>query len=164
MARIVAPLSRGMSGSEVADLQEGLQLLLERNQLFRDDDSVRRELAAALRREQGRKAFGNATAKLVAGFQDQYGLESSGQVDERTASVMNDLLGRGGGPVEPERPVEPENPVEPPPEFRCLVRGHVKYRGGLSIPDATVRAFHRELRSEVELGEAKTDEDGNFEI
>jgi hypothetical protein len=44
------------------------------------------------------------------------------------------------------------------------VRGQVFYRGGLPIPGLIVRAFHRELRKEIELGTTKTDENGNFEI
>ncbi len=50
------------------------------------------------------------------------------------------------------------------PEFQYLVRGQVLYRRGLPIPGLTVRAFHRELRTEIELGVKKTDENGNFEI
>lgn len=52
----------------------------------------------------------------------------------------------------------------PPPEFEYLVRGQVLYRHGLPIAGREVVAVHRNLRSEVELGRARTDEAGSYEI
>jgi hypothetical protein len=46
------------------------------------------------------------------------------------------------------------------------VRGQMLYRGGLPIPGLGVRAFHRGLRDDIQLNEpeARTDDNGNFEI
>ena len=41
---------------------------------------------------------------------------------------------------------------------------HTPYRGGLPIPNLTVRVFHRELRKDIAIGVDQTDENGNFEI
>jgi hypothetical protein len=66
-----------------------------------------------------------------------------------TASALNDSI---------------SNKEDDPPEFQYLVRGQVLYSGGLPIPGLIVRAFHRELRKEIELGAKKTNDNGNFEI
>ena len=49
-----------MRGPEVADLQEALRQLLERNAVLREDERARRELANALQREQEAQTFGDA--------------------------------------------------------------------------------------------------------
>jgi len=149
MNKIIFPLKPHMQGMAVADLQDGLQLLLDRGLLLRDNEAVRRELAQALKPERERQAFADVTAKLVGLFQREHGLPATGEVDERTAAALNDAIPRE---------------EDTPPEFQYLVRGQVLYRGGLPIPNLMVRAFHRELRKEIELDAKKTDDNGNFEI
>lgn len=149
MNKIIFPMELSVQGPSVADLQDGLRLLLDRNLLLRDNEDARRELAQALKQERERQTFADATAKLVGIFQKEHELPATGDVDEQTASALNDAISH-----------EEENP----PEFQYLVRGQVLYSGGLPIPGLMVRAFHRELRKEIELGAKKTDENGNFEI
>ncbi len=86
--------------------------------------------------------------------------------EPRPSAPADEPLGSGvaGG----ERPGGPpgEGPVGAAPmaEAEYLVRGQVLYRGGLPIAGLVVRAVHRDLRSEVALGEATTDRGGLFEI
>lgn len=149
MNKIVSPLKPDMHGSTVADLQDGLLFLLDKGLLLRENDGARRELAAALKQERERQAFAGATGKLVGMFQKERGLQTTGEVDEHTAAALNDAI---------------FHEEEHPPEFQYLVRGQVLYRGGLPIPGLMVRAFHRELRTDIEIGAKKTDDKGNFEI
>lgn len=150
MNKIVFPLKPHMEGPTVADLQDGLLFLLERSFLLRENEGARRELAQALKQERERQAFAGATGKLVGIFQKEHGLQATGEVDERTAAVLNEAI------------FHEEEP--PAPEFQFLVRGQVLYRGGLPIPGLMVRAFHRELRTDIPIDAKKTDDNGNFEI
>ncbi|MDB6169903.1 MAG: hypothetical protein JWM88_2767, partial [Verrucomicrobia bacterium] len=149
MNEIISPLKSGMHGASVADLQDLLQMLLERSLLLPHNDANRRELAAAIQPERDKQSFSDATAKAVSVFQREHGLPLTGEIDEATAKALNHAL--TGQP-------------ELPPEFQYLARGQVLYRGGLPIANLTVRAFHRDLRQIIELGDAPTDGNGNFEI
>lgn len=149
MNKIIFPLKPHMQGPTVADLQEVLRLLLDRGVILRDDDGARREMSAALESEHAEQVYGPATRKLVGIFQESHHLEVSGEVDERTAGTLNDAIAHD---------------EDTAPEFQYLVRGQVLYRGGLPIPGLVVRAFHRELRKDIEIGAKKTDDNGNFEI
>jgi hypothetical protein len=51
MDKIISPLRSRMQGPAVADLQDGLQLLLDRRLLLRENEATRNELAAALKEE-----------------------------------------------------------------------------------------------------------------
>jgi hypothetical protein len=85
MNRIVFPLVTGRQSSEVADLQDALELLLERGIILSNAEG-------ALRSERTRQTYGEITAKLVNNFQRQHGLEPSGDVDESTANALNAFL------------------------------------------------------------------------
>lgn len=92
MNKIIFPLKRQMRGPKVADLQDALQLLLERGLLFADDEGARRELSQELQRERTAETYGGATAKLVSRFQEERRLQPTGEVDEPTANALNALL------------------------------------------------------------------------
>ncbi len=62
MNRIAIPLKLLMQRPNVADLQAGLQLLLDRGIILRDDESARRELSAALNRERSGQIYGEAAS------------------------------------------------------------------------------------------------------
>ena len=149
MSKIISPLKLRLQGSAVADLQDALQLLLDQGVLLHENEAARREMAEALKRERDAQSYSETTARLVAAFQKQRAIPETGEVDERTAAALNNAISHS-----------PETPLE----FQYLVRGQVLYRRGLPIPGLTVRAFDRELRDEIELGTANTDENGNFEI
>ena len=149
MNKIQSPLRLAMQGSLVGDLQTALLLLLSEEKSIPLDPRKREELLQALAGEQDQQVFGDVTAKLVSLFQEHSGLDATGFVDQDTASALNATL-------------FPEE--EKPQDFPYLVRGQVLYRAGLPIRGLTVRAFHRELRTEIELGKQETDQNGNFEI
>jgi hypothetical protein len=113
MNKVIPPLRQRMEGATVADLQDALQFLLDRGLLLRSDAPARNELTPALRREREHKAFGDATAKLVAAFQTEHQLPSSGEVDERAAAATNDAISH-----EQHVPSDPNTP----PEFQYRAR------------------------------------------
>ena len=92
MNKIIFPLRRRMQRPEVADLQDALQLMLDRGVLLADDEGLGREISAALRNERAQQTFGAATDKLVGRLQKERNLQASGEVDEPTAGALNRLL------------------------------------------------------------------------
>ena len=96
MNRVTFPLEHQMQGQDVGDLQDALQLLVDRSMLLADDERLRRELAEALQNEQAQQTFGDATMKLVFRYQEEQYLQASGVVDEQTARALNELLERLG--------------------------------------------------------------------
>ncbi|GIF63988.1 hypothetical protein Ais01nite_20230 [Asanoa ishikariensis] len=124
--------------------------------------------------------FGTSTAQAVAVFQKAQGLLDTAVVDARTAEALDRATEDAEPAVAPPLPrtpidADPPAPDEPAPvepsgdeplaaEPEYLVRGQIIYRGGLPIPNLVVRAIHRDLRREVDLGQATTDARGLFEI
>jgi hypothetical protein len=137
-----------MEGAAVRNLHDALRLLLDHG-LLRINDDQRREFEALLAPEREHQMFRDATAKLVGIFQESSHLPVTGEVDQPTADRLNEAVAPLG---------------DVPQELQYLVRGQVLYRGGLPIPTLTVRAFHRAMRQDVELGSIATDASGNFEI
>lgn len=150
MNKITFPLKRGMQGPAVADLQDALQLCLDRGIILRDNQDARQEASAALKREHTDQTYGEATRKLVIIFQTERRLEPSGSVDKATADAINRLLdelsGAGGEP----------------PEF--VVKGTVRLFDGSPASGVMVFAFDRDLRREQALGQSPTDKQGFYEI
>lgn len=77
MNEIISPLKLQMKRPQVGDLQDALQLLLERGVLLSNDDATRRELAETLEKERTEQRFGRATRQLVGLFQEEPTLRSS---------------------------------------------------------------------------------------
>ena len=95
--------------------------------------------------EQG--TFGEATKKAVLVFQRKNELEITGEVEERTAAAIN-------------RAVEAIDPAQ-----NSVVHGRLIMPDGAPIMGATIKAFDRDIRGDVQLGEAaKTDQNGAFVI
>src|SRR5215211_9191228 len=105
MNRIIFPLEAGRRGPEVADLQNALQILLDRGTILRDDAGARRELSAMLQRERAEQLYGDVTIKVVATFQEESRLEPSGNVDEPTANEINAFLQELGLLDQQEQPL-----------------------------------------------------------
>ncbi|MDP8930668.1 MAG: Tc toxin subunit A [Actinomycetota bacterium] len=150
--RITFPLTLGMRGLQVVDLQDALEALLDRRIILRGDAGRRRELAEAIDRERERQFFGENTAGAVSTFQGEHQLQPSGAVDEPTAYAINRLLAeldetRGQGT-----------------EF--IVRGRVQLEHGEPASAVTVSAIDRDMREEwsQSLGQALTDTRGEYEI
>ncbi len=96
MNRIISPLEQGMRGLQLANLQDALQMLLDRGGLGVSDEE-RRGFNERLRAERTESLYGEMTRRLVALFQRQQGHpEPSGDVDEQTAGALNALLEEWG--------------------------------------------------------------------
>ena len=152
MNKITFPLKRRMKRPEVGNLQDALQLLLDRGVLLASDEAARRELSQALQRERVEQTYGGATAKLVGRFQEERGLQASGEVDEPTANALNALLKELGA-------------FDREPELRIhIVSGAVRREDGLPLQGLRVRAAHGAERQSVRLGQDITDDEGRYTI
>jgi peptidoglycan hydrolase-like protein with peptidoglycan-binding domain len=164
MNRII-PLKLSDQGPAVANLQDGLLLLLDKR-VIQLSDADRKVTEGRLRVERTKSKYGQATRKLVGQFQEQHQLEPLGDVDKPTAKALNAALEELGalGETPPPSPPTPPDGEEPLPEFQHLVRGVVRYEKGLPIPGVKVEAFDIHLRRKDHLGDSITDADGLFEI
>jgi hypothetical protein len=138
-----------MQGPTVADLQDGLQLLLDRGVLQAEDEGLRRELSAALRNERAEQTFGVATGRLVGQFQLERHLQTSGAVDEPTAGALNRLLEELGafGPA-----------------VKYQVEGRVVSRVSAAVGGLRVVVVDKSVGGDGPLGEARTDARGHYEV
>jgi hypothetical protein len=152
MQPISAPIQVTDQGPHVANLQDALRFFVERGKLD-IPDPARGRILEALARERARELYGDGgTQLLVKGFQAQYHLPVTGEVDDATAAALNKLLKELGAFEEPEQPV-------------FIVRGQVRYADGTPAPGQPVRAFDKDLRTEEPLGDpATTAKDGRYEI
>lgn len=149
MNKIKLVLKKEMQGPEVSDLQEVLQLLLDRGMLLTNEEGVR--LASAeLKQEHAEQIFGEATRKLVGIFQGEQQLEVSGVVDESTAAALNQLLD------------ELKETEKKQPSY--MVKGVVRFADGFPAAGIMVSVLKCGLRREQTLGQVRTDKKGLFEI
>lgn len=155
MNKITFPLEPDMNGPQVRDLQDALQLFLDRNIIIipvggETPSGWKLTLLAAFNEERIEQIYGSATRQLVEFFQVQRNLEVDGVVNEPTALAMNQLLdelsGSAGGQSE------------------YLVKGTIHYFDGCPATGVDVSAFDRDLRSMQPLGETKSDENGRYYI
>ena len=151
MEKITFPLQPEMQGAEVANLQDGLLFLLEKD-IFQLDEVTRKRVTERLRIERADEIYQEATFNVVRLFQSEHRLEPSGLVDEPTAETLNALLEELGA----------FNPT--PPEQERLVGGQVQRQDGQPLPNALVRAYHLERRDRLHLGENTTDARGSYKI
>ena len=96
MNKIIFPLKLRDQNPDVANLQNAIQLFLDRSIILRDDERAREELSTILKRENNKQTYGKTTRDLVKIFQEERSLEISGTVDEDTASLINTILRRMG--------------------------------------------------------------------
>jgi hypothetical protein len=160
MRAIQAPVEAGQSGAEVANLQDGLRLLLER-QVIRALDPPNSptaeelaDLTARLGQERAESSYGDATKRLVQIVQLQQGLGDNlmGAVEKTTAIALNRLLKELGA-------------LDGPRGDGFVVKGQVTLASGAPAAGLVVRARDRDLRTFQSLGQpATTDADGRYEI
>lgn len=155
--RINAPIKPGDKSPEVANLQDALRLLLERNVIrptASSTDPTVDELSKTieqLNHERAQSLYGDTTRDLIAILQRQYRLEDGlgGAVEDRTANLINRLLRELGALDE----------AEP-----WIVKGTV-YAAGKPRADVVVAAYDRDLRKNQPLGKStQTDEAGAYRI
>jgi hypothetical protein len=143
MNKVSSDLRVNMRGEEVATLHQALQAL---------GLAVDPEDAEARR-------FGRSTRDAVAEFQKARGLEPSGEVDEKTAGVLNATLADrgllGDGPDAPSGPAWPEKPI--------VVTGRITDRLGLPAA-ARVELLALAFQREDVVAKTKTDADGQFTL
>ncbi|WP_127493666.1 neuraminidase-like domain-containing protein [Paenibacillus glycanilyticus] len=92
MNKIIFPLKPGDRSPEVGDLQDALQLFLDKAIIMSGNDSFRQELAAMMQQERVDQVYKDGTIKLVSIFQEERHLADSGVVDETTAAAINEIL------------------------------------------------------------------------
>lgn len=140
MKAIANPINRNSQGTEVSNLQEVLLLLLRR-QLIRVADEERTFYEEGLLREQREQTYNDITQRVVGIFQEESRLPITGDVDEPTAAAFNRLL-----------------------KALFVVRGNVRLMDNTPVPNVTVQAFDRDLRSRELLGQTTTNINGYYEI
>ena len=143
MNEIIFPLTAGIQGDAVADLQNALQLCLEKAAFLPTDDATRKKLAAALQREHIKKIYGEATGELVGLFQKVRQLQVSGSVDEPTANALNELL-RKWGEVDPIP--TPEKPVT-----GRLIEGRILLEDGQPAGQLELRLYRLDFGGKATL-------------
>ena len=84
MNKITSPLQLGAKGVAVTDLQDVLQLCLNKAVILSSDTAGRKKLSATLKRESTEKIYGETTRELIGIFQKKREFEQSGAVDEPT--------------------------------------------------------------------------------
>jgi hypothetical protein len=155
MKLIIAPISPGDSGPLVANLQDALLALLER-EIIRPLIAPERptleelqKLSAAVKGEREQLLFGQFTQELIRYFQVQQGLSDNlrGVVEDTTAAKLNEWLKKLG-----------LLDITEPDGF--VVRGSVKSADGKPLVGAVIQAFDRDMRKEQALGKAETDDQG----
>lgn len=65
MNKITFPLKQGIQGSRVGDLQDALQLLLDKAIILRENEAANRELSSSLRPERLGQLYGSTTHKMI---------------------------------------------------------------------------------------------------
>lgn len=152
MDPITSGLEPGASGRAVANLHEGLLLLMDRQTLDLPGH-VLEELRAGLIPEREGRTFADATSKIVSIFQEQRGLEVHGVVDEETARALNQWLEELG--AFEERP--------PDPQTGRTLAGTVLHVAGVPAADVALRLYRREFGGTASLvTEAVTGVDGTY--
>lgn len=157
MKRISFPLQPGMQSTAVADLQDALALLVERK-VFRTLNAPSRPTAdeieglnRKLAEERTRSGFGEATRELVRYLQIQENLgdQLAGIVEGKTAAAINQILTNAGV-------------LEPEPASIVIGRVFCNERAG--VGGLRVQVVDRNVGEDVPLGEAVTDDVGNFTV
>jgi hypothetical protein len=146
-----------MKGPQVGDLQDALQVCLERKELYANDEVARQELSTELKNERVERDYAKTTQKLVSRFQEDRTIQISGSVDEPTAVALNKLLDEWGLLSE-----TPAGGGAARVDTRYSVRCFVIDNRGQPIPDLRVEALHKDPTSPHDpLGEpATTDAQG----
>jgi len=155
--KITFPLNSDSSGLEVANLQDGLRFLIDQR-FYQGDPAQLNEFSNGLTRERAAMKYRDLTGRLVAMFQEQtqnsFGLGVSGVVDADTAKALNKVLQELGAFPAPL----------PVPDASRLVAGVVRRADQQPFAGGVVRAFHKDERGLLRLGEDNSDADGRYTI
>ena len=147
MNKITFPLKLNMQGAAVADLQDALQVCIDRSALLAGNPGERQQFSESLKPERTTQNYGGATIKLVATFQGEQHLQASGDVDEPTANALNALL-EGWGLLD---------------EKTYQVEGKVASAVSASIGGLRVVIVDKGVGDDVQLAQATTDDGGGYQ-
>ena len=151
MYPIAVPLSPGDQGSEVANLQAALTLLLNR-QVIQADPDTRTELLKILAQESQAQVYRDATQRSVAMFQEQRHLNHDGIVNDQTAAALNEAL-RSLGAFDDGNTARPQR----------TVAGQVVQGDGTPFGSQVI-LFEENPTGSLRLGEDSTDPEGRYAI
>ncbi|MFD7936579.1 neuraminidase-like domain-containing protein [Streptomyces sp. NPDC059755] len=149
MHPISPPLSRDDEGPEVANLQTGLTLLLDR-EVIQVERGVRLELLNGIAREY--QTYEDNTGKTVSIFQEERHLEPSGIVDVDTADALNVALRLLGAFDDGQAGAA-----------RRTVAGQVLKGEGSAFAGRVV-LFEENSEGTLHLGEDVTDPEGRYAV
>lgn len=142
MNKVNFPLKNGDKGPAVADLQDGLRFLVEKGQLLATGDPMlRKRILDQLTKERSDQVYGDTTCNLVTIFQEDHQIAASGDVDQKTAGLMNALLEELGAFSEP---VSPDSVFLDP---RYIVPCQVLDARGAPVAGLRVEAYNRDPRA-----------------
>ncbi len=158
MKEIIPPITPNSTGKEVANLQECLLFLLDKNIFItykltkKPTEKELLQLRKMLIKEKAASLFGESTQQLVHYFQMQQGLGVGlkGVMEKLTASKLNVLL-KELGALDAD-------------EIKFIVNGFISKATGEGCPNILVNAFDCDMRRAEPLGETTTDEKGYYEI
>jgi len=152
MYKIIPPLYLEMQGEDVANLQFALKILQEKRPFRIRDREQAENIEANWDKEVGNSFYGKATYEIVRLVQETNGLEISGEVNERTADVLNNILKEVGELSEPDDKKD------------MLVSGHVISPQLQGVPGQRLLLVDKNVGGDVPLSEGVSGEDGTYEI
>src|SRR5215217_770131 len=91
MKPVISPLKLDDHGADVANLQDALLLLIDRD-IIQLSAAEGQSFKDQLSQEKQDQAYKDATSKAVAIFQQQHQQHSTGEVDAPTADALNQIL------------------------------------------------------------------------
>jgi len=153
MNKITFPLKLRMQGPAVADLQDALQHCLDRGAILATNEVARRQLLAMLPSERAAQMYGESTGKVVSTFQKEKNLQTTGEVDEPTASALNALLKQWGL----------LDQVTGPAPTGYQVQGKVASLVSAGVGGLRVVIVDKGVGGDAQLAQATTDDGGAYQ-
>ena len=152
MENVLYPIHSDDKGAEVKNLHQAI-LSLRKKLALKSLDSLYGESSFrnTLDKEIKEELFGEATVQIITSFQEhEMNSSANGQVDELTSTAINSLLVK--------YKLLPAKPVP------YSVSGTVYDKWVEPMPEAFVKVFENNMRSERLLAEAKTNANGQYSI
>lgn len=160
MKTVTFPLKQRDKGIEVANLQDALKLMLEREAIFPGNPRARAALLAKLPSERQTRTYDTTTFKLVRAIQEERQLRPDGVVGKQTADAVNLLLKEWGVLDEPTEPEDQKYQVK-----GCIYQAsRIQKANVIPLSGALIRVFDRDLRHEQFIGETFSNRQGQYTL
>jgi hypothetical protein len=157
MQSIIAPLQPG-DRPAIANIQDALQLFLDRRVIFIDSTPLREELTNGLREERALQVYKSATQRLVTIFQQSHRmlppeppLEPTGTINVRTAEAMNSILRQFGL-------------LDRPQVDTFQVAGKVSSPNSTAVGALFVQIVDKTIGEDILLANVRTRSDGSYSL